>query len=325
MKNKIFIRVLCGVLALVALFAMAACGEKTPETQPQTTAPQETAPAETQQVQPVEGMSSFYMSLGESFESQVYLNAYDNEDGTAYVEYAGAEKKVGTLDISVMQTIAQEVANAKVLDLNGIESYEEGEAMASMSISLADGTYYSANMTGKISDEFVAAFNAMEAAFQTLTADMQVYVPQAMVGLEVNEQVLAEMQEILNNANLPNLDGMMITDVPLDESFSFVMGLSSSEGIISGTACTPMMMTNAYSLVIAELESESKAADVIADFENSLDWRKWVCVAPTDAFLAQKGNMVLCLMAADEVYTTTAQAAVNAGWTPVKAVANPDL
>lgn len=325
MKNKTFLRILCLSLALVALLGMAACGQTAPETQPQTTAPQETTTEATQPAAPAVSMTSFYMSMGENFDSQVYLNAYDNGDGTAYVEYAGAEKKVGQLEDSVLLTIFTEAQNAGVMALNGTEVYEEGEAMASLSISMADGTYCSANMGGTVSEEFKTAFAAMETVFQTLTADMPVYVPQAMVGEGVDAEGLAAMQEILNGANLPNLDGMTIMDVPVDENFGFAMGLSNTDGITSGTSCTPMMMTNAYSLVIAELADESKAADVLADFESSIDWRKWVCVAPTDALLAQKGNMVLCLMASDEVYTNTAQAAADAGWTAVKALENPDL
>lgn len=326
MKNKTFLRILCLSLALVAMLTMAACGETTPETQPQTTAPQvETTTEATQPAAPAVNMSSFYMSMGENPDSQVYLNAYDNGDGTAYVEYAGAERKVGQLDHNVLLTIFAEVQNAGVIALNGTEIYEEGEAMASLSMSMVDGAYCSANISGTIPEEFKTAFAAMETLFQTLTADMPVYVPQAMVGEGVDAEGLAAMQEILKNANLPNMDGMTIMNVPMDESFGFVMGLSNTDGITSGTSCTPMMMTNAFSLVIAELADESKAADVIADFESSIDWRKWVCVAPSDAFFAQKGNMVLCLMASDEVYSTTAQAAVDAGWTAVKSVANPDL
>lgn len=329
MKNKTFLRIICLSLALVAMLTMAACGKTSPETQPQTTAPQETTTETTPETTqaPVSGgtMSSFSMSMGESVDSQVYLNAYDNADGTAYVEYAGAEKKVGQLDVAVLETIFNEAKKAQVMLLDGTEIYEEGEATASLSVGMADGTYCTANISGTIPEEFKTAFAAMETYFQTLTADMPVYVPQAMVGEGVDAEGLAAMQQILEGANLPNADGMTIMDVPVDESFGFAMGLSKTEGITSGTSCTPMMMTNAFSLVIAELEDESKAADVLADFESSIDWRKWVCVAPSDAFLAQKGNLVLCLMASDEVYSATAKAAVDAGWTAVKALENPDM
>lgn len=325
MKNKIFTRVLCGVLALVALFAMAACGEKTPETQPQTTAPQETTPETTQQAQSAEGMTSFYMSMGETFDSQVYLNAYDNEDGTAYIEYVGAEKKVGSLDASVLQTIFAEAQKAQVIALNGTEIYEEGEASASLSIGMSDGTYYSANIGGSIPQEFATAYTAMETLFQSLTAEMPVYVPRPVIGEDVNSNILTAMHQILMVGEVPNLDGLMISNVPVNEDFAFATGLSSTKGVANGTACTPMMMTTAFSFVIVTAQNEEAAAAVAADFEQSMDWRKWVCVAPSNALIAQKGKMVLCIMGSDELYNSTAKGALESGWTEIKALENPDL
>jgi hypothetical protein len=84
-----------------------------------------------------------------------------------------------------------------------------------------------------------------------------------------------------------------------------------------------MMMTNAYSLVIATLEKGTDAAAVCADFEANLDWMKWVCVAPSHAMTATKGNMVLCLMATDEAFTGTAAGIEAAGWTTVTTLENP--
>ena len=85
------------------------------------------------------------------------------------------------------------------------------------------------------------------------------------------------------------------------------------------------MMTTAYSLVIVTVEDASKAEAVAADFESTMDWRKWVCVAPSNALLAQKDNMVLCLMAADELFTQTQQGIETSGWTVTKTLENPDM
>ena len=72
------------------------------------------------------------------------------------------------------------------------------------------------------------------------------------------------------------------------------------------------------------LEDGVAAADICEDFEANLDWTKWVCVAPTDAMIATKGDMVLCLMGADELFAITASGIEAAGWTVVSTASNPN-
>ena len=86
-----------------------------------------------------------------------------------------------------------------------------------------------------------------------------------------------------------------------------------------------MMMTTAFSLVIVTLEEGTDAQSVCDDFEKNLDWRRWVCVAPSNAFIAQKGNQVLCLMAGGQLYDSIAQSIRQTGWTQIKALTNPDM
>ena len=117
---------------------------------------------------------------------------------------------------------------------------------------------------------------------------------------------------------MANLDAFQIVDVPLDDAFTYMMGLSSMEGIASGPSCSAMMITTPYALSIVTVEDEGYVADVQADFLEHLDWTKWVCVMPTDAMVARKGNMVLCLMGADDLYNQTAAAITANGWTDVQ-------
>ena len=82
------------------------------------------------------------------------------------------------------------------------------------------------------------------------------------------------------------------------------------------------MMTEAYSLVIVKLDG-AKAEDVCSDFEENLDWHKWVCVAPDQAMIAVKDDMVLCLMATQQVFESTAAGITKTGWTEVKTLERP--
>lgn len=325
--NKILTRGMSLVLILVLAVSMTACGgNKTPETTVETPDTTVNTPDTTDgtPVTDVDNLVTYFsMNMGESYDNMTSLSVYDNGDGTVYVEYVGAEKKVGNFDASLFATLAQKAAELKLADLNGQEVYEDGEASGSMYIEFADSTVLMANFYGSISDEFTAAFTAMDAFFQELTADLPVYVPQAQVVGEVDAEELAAMQEILNNSGMQGLDTMMITAVALDENFGYTVGLSGSEGIASATSCNAMMMTTAFSFVIVTVEDEASIADVRADFENTMDWRKWVCVAPSNALIAQNGNMVLCIMG--DGLDGIANAAENSGWTELTVLENPDL
>ena len=304
--NKILTRGMSLVLILVLAVSMTACGgNKTPETTVETPDTTVNTPDTTDgtPVTDVDNLVTYFsMNMGESYDNMTSLSVYDNGDGTVYVEYVGAEKKVGNFDASLFATLAQKAAELKRADLNGQEVYEDGEASGSMYIEFADSTVLMANFYGSISDEFTAAFTAMDAFFQELTADLPVYVPQAQVVGEVDAEELAAMQEILNNSGMQGLDTMMIA---------------------SATSCNAMMMTTAFSFVIVTVEDEASIADVRADFENTMDWRKWVCVAPSNALIAQNGNMVLCIMG--DGLDGIANAAENSGWTELTVLENPDM
>jgi hypothetical protein len=85
------------------------------------------------------------------------------------------------------------------------------------------------------------------------------------------------------------------------------------------------MMTSAYSLVIVTVEDAANIASVRADFEANLAWGKWVCVRPTGALIAQKDNMVICLMGMNDSYTETEAAITAAGWTEIATFTDPEM
>lgn len=320
-------RFLCLLLAMVMMISMAACsGDKETtdptESTPVATEPQVTMPAQVEVENPV---TYFSMSLGESYDKMLSLNAYPNEDGSVHVEYVGDVKKVGDFEPWVLHGIAAELDKAGIAELNGQESYDAGEAFGSMYIEFADGTMLSAGFSGTIPQAYTDGYTAMDSYFAALTANLPVYVPQPLVMGEVDEQLLTEMNTILGGSGIEALDSYTISSVEMDEFFAYTMGLSNTDGIAASASCAPMMMTTAYSLSIVTLEDAAKAADVAADFEANLDWMKWVCVAPSNALIAQKDNMVLCLMAYNELYTQTEAGIQAAGWTVVKTLENPNM
>lgn len=253
-----------------------------------------------------------------------YLMAYPNDDGTVYVEYVGDVKKVGSnMDAAVLEQIAVLVAQSNILDLNGRNEYVDGGAIGSAYVEYSDGTVIGIAFTGVIPQEYQDAYGKLDAGFQTLTADLEVYVPAPVVMDGVDETAKAELLDILQKSQIRDLDMFQISDVAKDDVFALVMGLSSGEGVAVGTSCSAMMMTTPYSLVIATLEEGADAQAVRDDFLANLDWQKWVCVLPTDALIAQKDNMVLCLMGADELFDQTLQAITDCGWENMEQISNP--
>lgn len=319
MKSN-FMRSLSLLLALVLLLTGCAAGggaeEKT------TAATQDTTLAAPDQVTadpnaPAgEGQITFFsMNINRTADEYLYLMAYPNEDGTVYVEFVGEVKKVGkAMDGAVLEQIAQAVEQASLAELNGQNVYEEGEEGGSVYVSYSDESYIGAGYGGVLPQAFLDAYAVLEDCFRDITAELDVYVPEPIVTGNVDDAVLAEILLILKDSGMDNLDGFQISDVALDDAFTYIMGLSSADGILSGTNCGAMMSTTPYSLAVVTLDDQAAAEDVQADFLEHLDWTKWVCVMPTDALVARKGNMVLCLMGADRLYQRTAGAIADCGW-----------
>ena len=314
------------IISLVLLMSLllTACGTTAaPET---TAAPTtEATVATTAPVVIDNPITYFSLSLSENFETTYYLSAYGYEGEDVYVEYVGEETKMGYMDPSVFEGITAAFLESGLMELNGQDVYEEGEASASMYIDFADGTSVMLGFTGNVPEAFTQGYAAMDAHFKAMVADMPEYVPQPMVMGDVEPALLDAVNAILDGSGIEALDAFSISQLPLDDTFSFAAGLTGTDGIVNAVSCAPMMMTTAYSLVIVTVDDASKAEAVAADFESTMDWRKWVCVAPSNALLAQKDNMVLCLMAADELFAQTQQGIETSGWTVTKTLENPDM
>ena len=328
MKNLIT-RGICLALTLVLAFSLTACGGNKPaETTPTTTVAPTTAPTTVPTTAPTTvttgAMNFFSISYGETYDNMVYISIFDNEDGTASVDYQGEIRKTGNVDASIFETLAEQLAHSGLVELNGAAEWAEGDALASMYISYADESYLSCEYSGNVPQTFIDGYNYMDDVVAGLIADLPEYVPAAQVVGNVDATVLEEIKGLIANTTMP-LDSLVISEVVKDDAFAFTTGLSTSEGIVSGASCSSMMMTTAYSLVVVTVEDAANIASVRADFEANLAWGKWVCVRPTGALIAQKDNMVICLMGADALYTGTAAALTANGWTMVAELANPGM
>lgn len=320
-------RFLSAFMILAMLLSFAACAKEPPSAEtanPSTTAvPEETA----QQTQGGTKAAAGYIQISYTDDAgaSYYITAYDNGDGTAYVDHQSTIRKVSSFSLSVLDDIAAEAKRAGMDQLNGQSIHGEGNWYASMYISFADGSYWGADYSGTLPQEFTVAYQKLDAYVAQMMQDVPEYVPQPVVMGEVDAEALAALQEILSNSGIDNLDMFSIADVPMDEFFAMTMGLTKTDGITCGTNCGPMMMATAYSCVIATVEDETYIDGVSDDFAAHVEWARWVCVSATNALIARKGNMVLCLASSDELYAKTAAAIRSTGWTVVQELKNPNM
>lgn len=314
-------KILALLLATLLLFACTACGDQPvePTTEPTTEAtPEATEP--TTEGNADRTATYIQLSISEEDGSYVSLTAYEDE-GMAHVEFMGEERKVSTFDLTLLDEIAAEVEK-KLKSLDGEHLYEDGSASASMYVSYSDDTFLAADFTGNIPQEFRDGYAAVESYFRQLMKDVPVYIPRPMVEGEPNPDALKELETILENSGAEPLDMFMIWDVPMDNAFADIMGLSKTDGIVAGLNCSPQMTAVAFSCAIATAENEDAVADIAEDFASNIRWDWWVCVTATDAMVATKGTQVMCLVATGDLYTQISEAAEDAGWTVVKTLKN---
>lgn len=334
------------VLALSCLFVFAACvpngddpmGGDGTEPDPIVTIPNDTendTPENPEDsdfgVMPIPGEDAegvidyLLISIGEDYNSIRSLTAYPNGDGTIHVEYVGEYKKVGDFDISIESQIIAAIEESGLSALNGENVWEDGEANGSMYVSYKDGSFIGASYGGNLSDEYKKGYEKLDAFFMELVKDLPIYVPKPIIEGNIHEDDLTLINAILDYADYEYIDSYVISEVQNDEFFAFKLGLSDKGGILRGVTFAPMMITDAYSLSMVVLDGSRSVDDVCKDFENNIDWRKWVCVAPSDAMIAVKDNVVICLLGSNPVFTRTVNAIKASGFEVVKNMTNPDM
>lgn len=325
-------KILALTLAVLLLLACVGCTTKEakptePTTEPTTKATEPT----TESTEPTDpsvnsDRTALYIQLCiyEEDDSFVSITAFDDDAGQAYVEYAAVdEKKIGYLELSALDALAEAIEGSALLGLNEQSVYDESSiASASMFVSYDDESMLMADFTGTIPQEFRDGYAEVEACVRELMKDVEVYVPAPMIDSDVDPDMAAQMEAILNASGAEPLDMFYISNVYLDESFNALMGLSKSEGIVSGLSCSYNMSAVAFSCMIAKAENEANVSAIADDFAANIDWNRWICVSATDAMIATKGDLVLCLVTTGDLYTQITTGVEANGWTVVKTLTN---
>lgn len=313
-------RIFAFLLVVVMVMSFAACGGKKTDsntTVPETTVPETTGPdASTDEV----SVTYFSIYYSETPDSYQVLSAFPDESGVT-ISYQAEIRKEGTVDASAMATIYDAYKNSGLPALVGMQEYVEGPS-ASFSVSYSDGTMEEGYLYGELPEEFFNGLAAMKTCFETVTAELPEYVAQPVINGELADSDKVSLDAILAEMELPYIDNYAITGLVKDDTFAVMAGLSSADGIATGLTFSPMMITTPYSLVLVTLEEGADANAIVANFEQNLDFAKWICVSASDALIATKDNQVICVMGSDQLFSLTNDAITAAGWNVVKNIHN---
>ncbi len=324
-------KILAFFLAALMVMSFAACGktENTPTTAPtdgSTEAPTGEITEAPTDAPAADGITFFMLSITQADGTSQHLMAMPNEDGSVYIDMTDAVNKKGNVDGSALTEIDNALKASGLLELESSPEGVYSEAYVSISVAYSNGDGFDAYIYGDRPEAFDTGYAAMVACFTELTAELPVYVAKPVENGEIAESDRTALDGILANLELVgSADSYAITGVAKDEFFALAMGLLVDDGVATGVQFAPQMLTNAYALSIVTLEEGADANGVAANFEKGIDWTKWVCVMPESAYIAIKGNQVLCVLGSLEFFDATVAAIEADGWTAYKTLNNPDF
>jgi hypothetical protein len=94
--------------------------------------------------------------------------------------------------------------------------------------------------------------------------------------------------------------GLMVADIPVDlnnsDSVKYYTGLSDVSKIKEAVASEAMIGSQAYSLVLVQLNDEKDAETVADEMLKGIDTRKWICVEADDLRVVGHDDVIMLFM-----------------------------
>lgn len=111
--------------------------------------------------------------------------------------------------------------------------------------------------------------------------------------------------------------GLSVADIPVDmkdmDAVKYNTGLTDVSKVKAIAVSEPMMSSQAYSLVLVQLNSAKDAETIANDMLNGIDQRKWICVEAEDLQVVSKDDVVMLIMVSAELAdTVTSQEIIDA-------------
>lgn len=99
--------------------------------------------------------------------------------------------------------------------------------------------------------------------------------------------------------SLPKLN-TQIVDVSDANVVKSVTGLENGDKLKYLVVSEPMMSSQAYSLVLAQVKDKSEANNIAKMMLDNIDTRKWICVSAEKVYATNSGDVVCLVMSNEE-------------------------
>lgn len=136
--------------------------------------------------------------------------------------------------------------------------------------------------------------------------------------IDSNEQITeSELSGVVEKIYEIKDSGLKITDVPVDlnnmDSVKYYTGLSDISKVKDVAVSEAMIGSQAYSLVLVQLNKVEDAETVANEMLKGIDPRKWICVEADDLQVVTQGDLVMLIMVSSELKeSVTSQEIVDA-------------
>jgi len=133
-----------------------------------------------------------------------------------------------------------------------------------------------------------------------------------------NEQITeSELSGVVEKIYEIKDSGLALTDVPVDlnnmDSVKYYTGLSDISKVKDVAVSEAMIGSQAYSLVLVQLNKAEDAETVANEMLNGIDPRKWICVEADDLQIVTQEDLVMLIMVSSELKdSVTSQEIVDA-------------
>lgn len=142
------------------------------------------------------------------------------------------------------------------------------------------------------------------------TAPAETTTPAAAAPEGTCEELMNKLYENVT-VELPLVTETTATSLSDAETFAYVTGLASNEGVADVAVSMPMMGSQAYHVVMVRGESADKAAELAQYLFDNSDMARWVCVQATEKQAVVCGDLALFVML-DPQYGVTSDQIVEA-------------
>lgn len=141
--------------------------------------------------------------------------------------------------------------------------------------------------------------------------------PDSTLDQEEGETSKSELFSIISKIYEIKDPGLALGDIPVDltntDSVKYYTGLTDTSMVKDIAVSEAMIGSQAYSLVLVQVNNASDANSVANEMLNGIDQRKWVCVEADDLQVVAQDDLVMLFMVSSELKdSVTSQDIVNA-------------